>query len=229
MDFAAFEARIAALARDLAPPEREGLAAVEASPASPAQAVAPALPLLVERARREDGAEVIRLHHGALLRAAAGAGAPDADRLLDAAFERAVQERVDDRAAAAELPRSDDLWRAHARFRLGEPLPAGWYRLGEPLAPGAWAVDDDVFVEVALPAAAWRALAGSTLALALGDERLEVEVPGLPAPDEVWTVEGAGLFEPDPGVEVEDLEEGDDEVPGRFGDLHLVPVVYDGG
>jgi hypothetical protein len=122
---------------------------------------------------------------------------------------------------------SETLFAMHARFRAGEPLPEAWYRAGEALDEGVWAVDLDLFVEVTLSEAAWEELRGGTLELALGDTVFEIEVPEDASFDEVWTLEGCGLFEPEPGTGEEQPDEtqeaGTDE--GHRGDLHVVPVV----
>jgi hypothetical protein len=107
-------------------------------------------------------------------------------------------------------------------------LHTAWYRRGERLAPGVYAVDADLFVDVALPRRNWERRVGAPLVLSVEGELIEVDVPCVPDGGEAWGLEGAGLFEPDPDLDVADLENaGDEEVPGSFGDLHLLPVTYD--
>ena len=122
----------------------------------------------------------------------------------------------------------ESLFAMHARFKTGEDVPEGWYRAGEVMGEGSWVVDIDLFVEIELPAAEWVSLRGETMELVIGDDTFEVEVPEDVDFDEIWTLEGCGLFEPAPGVTEEQLAEAedldtDDEL-GRFGDLHIVPL-----
>lgn len=123
----------------------------------------------------------------------------------------------------------ESLFAHHARFKADGDAPDGWYREGEPLGSNAWAVDLDLFVEIEQPGEAWEALRGETMELAIGEEVFEIDVPADVSFEEIWTLEGGGLFEPAPGVTEEQLAEAedfesDDEL-GRFGDLHVVPIV----
>ena len=107
--------------------------------------------------------------------------------------------------------------------------PEGWYREGEAFGADAWVVDLDLFLEVTLDEAAWQEVLGDVLQLAIGDEVLDVDVPADADLEDVWTLPGAGLFEAHPGVDDEQIEEaealGDLAEIGRFGDVHVVPVV----
>jgi len=169
--------------------------------------------------------------HEAVLSPAGEPGAPavlhagavteeEASRVLALVEERLAE----DEAAAEVMPRDKSIFEAHAGFIADQAVPRGWYRRGEPLAPGLWVVDLDVFLEVLLPASAWEALRGTTVSLRVEGEPLDLELPADVDFDECWTLPGAGLFEPEAGVQLEDLDP-DDDVPGRFGDLHVVPVV----
>lgn len=150
------------------------------------------------------------------------AGALDGEAMLERALLFGL-ERVAERAAADDAIGGDDaLFQAHAAFVRGMEVPAGWYRCGERLAPDAWAVDLDVFVDLVLEREAWDAIRGTRVTLALLGEDLEVEIPEEAQADEAWTLEGAGLFEPAPGIDEDELAEDD----GRYGDLHVVPYVY---
>jgi len=142
------------------------------------------------------------------------------DRLLSAARAR----REEDAAAAASMPLDKSLFEAHAAFLADREVPLGWYRRGEPLGQGLWAVDLDVFLEVVLPEDTWAGLRGGPVALHVQGEVFEIELPEDAALEECWTLPECGLFEEEAGVRLDDLEP-DDEVPGRFGDLHLFPVV----
>lgn len=123
----------------------------------------------------------------------------------------------------------ESLFALHARFRADQDVPDGWYREGEPMGPGAWVVDLDLFVEVALDEAAWADVRGDVLELAVGDEVLDVEVPADAELEGFWTLPGAGLFEAAAGVDEAQLEEaealGTLDQFGRYGDLHLIPLV----
>ena len=123
----------------------------------------------------------------------------------------------------------ESLFALHARFKADQALPDGWYRAGDALGEGAWVVDLDLFIEVALDEAAWGEVFGDVLQLAVGDEVVDLEVPADASLEDCWTLEGAGLFEAHAGVDEEALEEaealGTLAELGRFGDLHVVPVV----
>ncbi len=216
--------RLLALFAELGDAERQGLGALRCLSDAPAHPLAP-WALRLHELRPTDADEVdVLIYMGSA--AALQLGAAD----LEAVLLQAVQEHVDDRAAAREIPGRAALYEAQAAWRLGQAPSAGWYRRGEALSPCAWAVDNDVFVEVAAPRAQWMKWMGSELALHVGGESLALSLPDPEALDEIWTIEGAGLFEPDPDVTLEELEEARDdggEVPGSFGDLHVVPVVYD--
>ena len=86
-------------------------------------------------------------------------------------------------------------------------------------------MDLDVFLELVLPAEAWEALRGMTVQLRIQGEELEIDIPGDADLEECWTLPECGLYEAEPGVQVEALED-DEEVPGRFGDLHVLPISY---
>jgi hypothetical protein len=85
-------------------------------------------------------------------------------------------------------------------------------------------VDLDLFLDLDLREKEFRALRGTTLALTVLDQPLEVELPADARPDEVFTVEGEGLFQPD--EEPEEGEELGEDAPGAAGDLHIVPRVH---
>lgn len=156
----------------------------------------------------------------------------DVDAELRETIEHEIQHHIEDRAGVKALLSEDDLFEAHARFRAGLDVPAGWYRQGEALAPGVWGVDLDLFVELALRASEFEALKGRTLTLDVLGTPLEVEVPADADPEEIFTVEGAGLFQADedqpdgePPEDEPEEDEEDAEPPGLSGDLHLVPRV----
>lgn len=123
----------------------------------------------------------------------------------------------------------ESLFAWHARFKADEEVPEGWYREGEALAENTWVVDLDVFVELDLTDADLDALRGATIGLTVGEDEFDIELPEDVTFEECWTLQGCGLFEPAPGVteeqlaEAEDFDE-DDEL-GRFGDLHVIPLV----
>lgn len=147
----------------------------------------------------------------------------EVDAELRETIEHEIQHHIEDRAGVRTLSDEDDLFDAHARFRAGLDVPEGWYRHGEALAPGLWAVDQDLFLELSLRRKEFEALRGTTLALTVLGQPLEVDLPADAAPDEAFTVEGEGLFVPD--EEPEEGEEPDEDAPGTSGDLHLLPRV----
>lgn len=165
----------------------------------------------------------VHLYYGSFVDLARRDPAFDVEAELRETIEHEIQHHIEDRAGVKALLQEDDLFEAHARFRAGLEVPSGWYRQGEALAPGVWAVDLDLFVELSLRRAEFERLKGKPLTLEVLDEPLEVEIPADAAPEEVFTVEGAGLFEPDD--EPEEGEDPDPEAPGHSGDLHLVPRV----
>lgn len=216
--------RLLALFADLGDAERQGLGTLRCRPDAPAHPLAPWALRLHELLPTDAGEVDVLIFLGS-----AAALQLDATE-LEAVLLQAIQDHVDDRAAAKEIVGRSALYEAHAAWRLGQAPSAGWYRRGEALSPCAWAVDNDVFVEIAAPRAQWIKRVGSELALHVGGESLALSLPDPEALEEIWTIEGAGLFEPDPDVTLEELEDAREDggdVPGTFGDLHIVPVVYD--
>ena len=123
----------------------------------------------------------------------------------------------------------ESLFAYHARFKADQEVPDGWYRDGERMAENAWVVDLDLFVEITQDAAAWEALRGQPFALEVGEEEYELQLPEDVTFEECWTLTKCGFFEPAPGVTEEQLAEAEDfdedEELGRFGDLHVIPIV----
>jgi hypothetical protein len=151
---------------------------------------------------------------------------PEEARVLARRALRVADERLDEDAnAAGAMPLDKSLFEAHAGFLADQPVPVGWYRRGEGLGRGLWAVDQDVFLEVVLPLASWTGLRGKTVPLHVQGEEFEIDIPADASLEECWTLGGCGLFESEVGVPVEALEE-DEEVPGRFGDLHVIPISF---
>lgn len=165
----------------------------------------------------------VHLYYGSFVDQARNDPSFDVDAELRETIEHEIQHHIEDRAGVRTLSDEDDLFDAHARFRAGLDVPEGWYRHGEALAPGLWAVDQDLFLELSLRRKEFEALRGTTLALTVLGQPLEVDLPADAAPDEAFTVEGEGLFVPD--EEPEEGEEPDEDAPGTSGDLHLLPRV----
>lgn len=139
---------------------------------------------------------------------------------------RVADERLDEDAnAEGAMPHDKSLFEAHAGFLADLPVPIGWYRRGAALGRGLWAVDLDVFLEVVLPDAAWAALRGTGAPLHVQGEVFEIEIPADASPEECWTLPECGLFESETGLSIESLDD-DEEVPGRFGDLHVIPIAF---
>jgi hypothetical protein len=173
---------------------------------------------------------VVHLYYGSFVALAESDPSFDVEAELKETIEHEVQHHIEDRAGANTLHDEDALFEAHARFRAGLEVPAGWYRQGEPIAPGLWAVDLDLFLEVNLRPADWAPIPGTRLVLNVLDEPFEIDVPKDAQPDEVWTFEGEGLVEGDEDEDededdADDEETDDDASAGLAGALHVIPVV----
>jgi hypothetical protein len=179
---------------------------------------------LSEMTGEEAFRSIVHLYYGSFVEQAESDPTFDIEEELKETIEHEIQHHIEDRAGVKTLHEEDELFDAHARFRAGLDVPDGWYRLGEALAPGLWAVDLDLFLDLDLRAKEFQALKGTTLALTVLDQPLKVELPADASPDEVFSVEGEGLFQPD--EEPEEGEEPDDDEPGSAGDLHIIPRVH---
>jgi hypothetical protein len=164
------------------------------------------------------------LHHGSFLSAAQDP-ALELEALLDRAVVFGLGQVAERALLPAEIADEEALLRAHARFLRGLDVQAGWHRAGEVAGARLWGVDLDLFVDLVLPRERWAALAGTSIVLRLLGETIPFELPADADLGEAWTLPEGGLFEPAPGVEEEDVEAGE-EVPGSFGDLHLVPLAF---
>jgi hypothetical protein len=162
---------------------------------------------------------VVHLHYGSFADLAGRDPSFDVEEELRETIEHEVQHHLEDRAGIRDLLDEDALFEAHARFRAGMEVPPGWYRRGEPLAPGLWAVDLDLFLELDVRREEWERLRGTTVPLRVLDAEVRLDLPADADPEEVFTLEGEGLFE-------EDGESEGEEAPGWAGDLHVVPVVH---
>ena len=140
-------------------------------------------------------------------------------------LELAEERRQEDLDTAETLEHVKDVFAAHAAFRADLENAAGWYRRGESLGQSLWAVDLDVFLEVPLREREWKDKRGHTLSLSVQGEVFEIELPADAVFEDCWTLPGCGLYEMDVGVDLDTLED-DDEVPGRFGDLHVFPIAF---
>jgi hypothetical protein len=168
-----------------------------------------------------DSAGGVDLFHGSFREAEATEPGFDPARLLERALRHAADRLAGGAPAGTPQAREQRLFEEHARFRRGQELAAGWYRAGEPLSHDAFVVDLDLFVELVLPVEAWKRLRGRTVAVSVLGDDFEVEIPDEAGLDEVWTLPDCGLFEPLPGG-----PQGDEEEPGRFGDINLVPIAF---
>lgn len=235
-DFEAFSDRAQALTREI---PAEFLAGIESVDVHRERKTHPLLPDVVTLGEcatsplsslvgEEAFRSTVHLYYGSFVDLARRDPAFDLDAELRETIEHEIQHHVEDRAGVRALHDEDALFDAHARFRAGLDVPAGWYRQGEALEPGVWAVDLDLFVELDVPRAEFERLRGRTLVLDVLGEPLELELPADADPEEVFTVEGAGLLEEEDGEggsEDDDTEGGDAGAPGLCGDLHLVPRV----
>ena len=178
---------------------------------------------LSQLAGEEAFRSTVHIYYGSFVDQARSDPGFDVDAELRETIEHEIQHHIEDRAGVKALRDEDDLFEAHARFRAGLDVPEGWYRHGEKRAPGLWSVDQDLFLELELRVKEFEALRGTTIALTVLDQPLEVDLPEDAQPDEVFTVEGEGLFVPN--EEPEEGEEPGEDAEGSAGDLHLVPRV----
>ena len=174
---------------------------------------------------------VIHLYYGSFVAIAKEDPSFDIGAELEETIAHEIQHHVEDRAGVKTLRDEDALFEAHACFRAGLEVPAGWYRSGDPIEPGLWAVDLDLFLELEMRRQDWARLPGTRLALTILDAPFEVDVPSDAEPEEVWTFEGEGLVD---GGDEDTDEEGDEDEPdaaldaedvGLAGALHVVPIV----
>lgn len=241
-DFDAFSARAQELVRAIPAEFLEGIESVDVHREVKRHPLLPEIVTLGECATsplstlagEEAFRSTVHLYYGSFAEQAAQDPGFEVDAELRETIEHEIQHHIEDRAGVKTLLDEDALFEAHARFRAGLEVPPGWYRMGEALAPGVWAVDLDLFVELDLRAPEFAALRGRTLRLTVLDEPLEVDLPADADPEEVFTVEGAGLAEtaddeeaeqgPEEGADEDDGPD-DEDAPVTAGDLHLVPRV----
>ncbi|MBL9087830.1 MAG: metallopeptidase family protein [Planctomycetia bacterium] len=162
---------------------------------------------------------IIHLYYGSFVELARRDRKFDVDAELRETIEHEVQHHLEDRAGVRTLVDEDDLFDAHQRFRAGLETPPGWWRRGEELEDGVWQVDLDLFVELRLRRRELEALRGTTVALTVLDEPLDVDVPADAKAGDILTFEGTGVADEGddpPGPEAHDEEDGD------AGDLHVV-------
>jgi Zincin-like metallopeptidase len=231
LSFDAFSARAQALTQALPPQFLEGIESVDVHREKKPDPVLPDVLLLGEcvtsplsaLAQEEAFRSTVHLYHGSFVELAHRDASFDLEDELRETIEHEIQHHIEDRAGVTTLAHEDDLFEAHARFKAGLEVAPGWYRRGEQLAPQVWAVDLDLFVELPLRRRDFEARRGTSVTLHVLEQPLEIEIPADADPEEIFTVEEAGLFEPD--VELEEGAEPDEDTPGTAGDLHLVPLV----
>jgi hypothetical protein len=231
MDFDDFAARAREIAAAMPPEFMAGIDSVEVHREAKKDSVLPDVLLLGEcetsplsdPTGQEPFRSIVHLYYGSFADFARNDRSFDVEHELRETIEHEVQHHIEDRAGAKDLRDEDDLFAAHARFLAGMDVPPGWYRFGVPVGDRLWSVDRDLFLELPLRRKEWEALRGKSLTLHVMDEPLDFEVPADAAPDEILTIQEAGLFEPD----ADSGDEGDDDedVPGTYGDLHVVPLV----
>lgn len=194
-----FEAMVRRMAADLPAPFTDGLVDVVVTGKTLPHPVREGVYTLGEclphtfGAPGEGDAELrssIELHYGSF--AALAREHPDFDWREEAyeTLTHEVRHHLEWRARVPELERLDDAAEANYARHDGEAFPALFYRDGEVVAEGVWKVEDDVFVEVLLPSAAWREAAGRPLAVVWHGRTWEVPLPA-ELPDILYvTVEG---------------------------------------
>ncbi len=216
MDLETFTARARTAVRDVAGPLPA--VALEVDPGRQSHPLLPDLPLLAETVGEGDE-RVLRCYYGSFRALEEAETGFDVDAVLRERVETEINELEEERATVEDLRSEDDLLGAHARFRRGLEVPRLWYRRGDLVAPCLWAVDLDLFLELRLRWPEWESVRGRPLVLQLGKEPLPLEIPHDAAPDDVWTIEEAGLID-----EIPD-DDDDDPPPPRFGNLHVLPLV----
>ena len=228
MDFDAFAARAQALAASYPREYMEGIETVEVHRDAKRHPHVPGVHTLGECATSplseatgvEPFRSIVHLYHGSFVALAREDPHFDVEAELEETLAHEIQHHIEDRAGIKTLRDDDDLFEAHARFRAGMEVPAGWYRLGELLEPGLWAVDLDLFLELDLRRKEWDRLVGTRLSMTVLGEPFEMDVPADAEPEEAFTFEGEGLVEGD-----EDEADGDAPPSGSTGALHVIPVV----
>jgi hypothetical protein len=204
--------------------ERAGLSGVEVLDSSCPHPFLDEFWLLSELIDEDGDQPRIRIYQASFQHVAEKDGAFNSAESLRGEVAQQATRHHEDRACAQQYPTDDAVMAAHASFREEEPLLPGWYRQGALIQPFAWAVDNDVFIELPLRHSEFLALRGTSVVLRLPGADMELDVPAEAAPDETWQIEGAGLFEEDPDIDLDALED-DEEVTGQFGDLHVILVV----
>ncbi|MHC5009333.1 MAG: hypothetical protein ACYTG6_00105 [Planctomycetota bacterium] len=243
LDFDAFAARARALAAALPAEFMEGIESVEVHRERQGHPYLEDVVTLGECATspiwEQTGVEpfrsVVHLYYGSFVDLARKDPSFDIEHELEETLEHEVQHHLEDRAGIKTLRDEDDLFEAHARFRGGLDVPAGWYRRGEHLGPDLWAVDLDLFLELHVPRSAWKDIPGSRLRLVVLERPLEIDVPEDAEPDEIWTFEGEGFSDREDEDESDadeadadeagDDEAGDDDASAPVGALHIIPMV----
>lgn len=154
MKFAAFRTMIDQLTRDVPPPFRDGMVAIEVSPKTVADPLRAGVFTLGECIPLEwsgDGANLqsrIVLYHGSFA-ALADPHATAAEWRREAweTLAHELRHHLEWRADVGALEAYD--WAADQNFARGDeqPFDPTFYRSGEQLAPGVYKVEDDVFIE----------------------------------------------------------------------------------
>ncbi len=181
-----FEAMVRRMAAELPPAFTDGLVEIAVTGKTVPHPVREGIYTLGECIPHEFGApgeedagirSTVVLHYGSF--AALAREHPEFD-WKEEAFEtlaHEVRHHLEWRARVPELEKLDDAAEANYARQDGEPFPPLFYRDGERVAEGVWKVEDDVFVEVVLGAAAWRAAAGADLPFTWHGRRAAVRLP----------------------------------------------------
>ncbi len=164
-----------ALVRDLPPEFLEGIAGVEVTGKAvphPVRADVYTLGECLPHAfgTPDDGGAALRstvyLHYGSF---AALASDDPAFNWREEAWDtltHEVRHHIEWRAHAAQLEAFDDAVEANYARSEGEPFPPLFFLDGEHVAPGVTKVEDDVFIDMALGARAFKRAAGARVGVA---------------------------------------------------------------
>ncbi|HXF95177.1 MAG TPA: metallopeptidase family protein [Gemmatimonadales bacterium] len=192
-----FRALVDRLAREVPPPYRQGIVAVEVSPKTvphPVRADVYTLGECIPLEWSGDGSDLqsrIVLYHGSF-QALARLGPFDWREEAWDTLTHELRHHLEWRARVEALERYD--WAAEQNFarREGEPFDPAFYRSGEQVAPGIYKVDDDVFIEREAGKGE-----GDTADLVWHGRRYRAPVPEGVKPPAFLVLEG--LDEPPPG------------------------------
>lgn len=201
MRFADFRALVERLVQQVPRDFLDGVVAIDASPKTvphPLRAEVYTLGECIPLEWSGDGSDLqsrILLYHGSFAELARRRDLDWRQEVWDT-LTHELRHHLEWRANVQALERYD--WAAEQNFARheGEPFDPAFHRAGEEVAPGIYKVDDDVFVELAAPAAR----PAGPVEVPWHGRRYRVTLPEDVRPPAFLTLEG--LVEPPPGEAV---------------------------